>query len=407
MATVKELLKNPGPVITALLPTLQELVANGDPFQANEVAKAIFDKQKVWGGGTVYERISQYPNRMSDPLVRDRFNTTLVKNFLYKLNNIPMGESNSWLEFQKFVDLFYQMVDPIIPFTRIGEFDSICCPECGCFTERIGLYKRPTVAGQGTGFGLYQKSSGSVSTPGETVVDFSSVDNSVCCPDNCGCYNERYFVLYESTLDKLVVWFNDGTGVQPVVSGAGTVNYVEVDISSVTSAKEFKLATDAAIDADGTYSATNEACCPPLNCNCLDLFSQYVNSANTRVSDVEDGKDGYETVVTTMRASDNTVIATGLTTDLAWQNAHNDLRVPYEEQTFGDRYMYLKSIGDIGDNSSKPCCESGNPKAPDPCIACFYFLQTPGIAILDEIPVNKPGVINNNTEGNDRLPVTT
>ena len=123
------------------------------------------------------------------------------------------------------------------------------------------------------------------------------------------------------------------------------------------------------------------------------------------MTNAADGTNGFETPVTTMRASDNTVIATGLVTDTAWQNAHNDLRVPYEKLTFDDDYMYLKALSVLDDNVTNAaqcppgCCLPVNSPA---CILPGYFLMTPAIGVITEIPINVSGVLNNNAAGNNR-----
>src|SRR5687767_13564637 len=161
MATVKQLLRNPGPFITKLLPFVQEAIASNNPYILNEMAKVIYTKQRMWGGGNVYEKQSIFPTHNSSTLDRNAAETTLIKNFQYVMNSLPMAEKDSWLEFQKFVDVFYQIANPISYFLENMDarweewcppYPSPCLGALNYYTERIGLYRRPQTPGLGTGF---------------------------------------------------------------------------------------------------------------------------------------------------------------------------------------------------------------------------------------------------------------
>jgi len=240
MATINELLsKSPGTFINLLLPTLQEAVALKDPYINFELAKAINDKQKVWGGGTVYENKSSYPLANSEPIHTDKLNTAIVQNFLKKLNNPPMSVSNAWLDFQKFVDLFYQMINPVAPFinTSSNRAPFPCPPDpqpcwnfSNFYTDAMGLYKRPvsSTTTEGTGFNIKTAVPGDGVTHSVVNVAFTLFKVGApfpCPPDPQPCWNleylnNRYFALNSNgaTDDWDVFWYDyDGTGVQPML----------------------------------------------------------------------------------------------------------------------------------------------------------------------------------------------
>ena len=405
MATINELLKgSAGTFINLLLPTLQEAVALNDPYINYELAKAIYDKQIVWGGGTVYENKSSYPLANIKPIHTDRLNTAIVQNFLKKLNNPPMSVSNAWLDFQKFVDLFYQMIDPIT-FFRLEEFE--CPPDLepcqdvlnNFYLQNMGLYERPltSIGTEGTGFSIANPVIGSLSVKHEVEIGFRAPYPFT--DPHALALNNRYFAMnYDAASDNWdVIWYDyEGSGVQPTFVAGGVVNYIPVALGEEDEWPSIQAKTVIAVE--GTTRWVSIHACPP-GVGCL---KEYSNTFQADVvgsrQDTIDGTGGYLTPVTTMMASDNTVIATGLVSDTAWQNAHNGIRVPYEKLTFDRDYMYLKSVSDLGDNGGKPCCEEVGA-----CKACFIFIQTIGIAVIEDLPINAPGVLNNNAAGNNRL----
>lgn len=414
MATVQELLRNPGPFITKLLPVVQELVKNNNPYQINHAAKIVFDKQKVWGGGSVYSRVAQYPLKNTNPIDREVANTVLIKNFEYLMNSFPMGEYNSWLEFQKFVDLFYQLLNPITYFTQNVHPSLITgdwCPPFGScldgtsyYTARIGAYRRPQLPGEGTGFKFTTTRQGAVGVEEEFTLFYYTAISPAWCPPFGSCLDlvqleNRYFTVGTggpTANDILVVWFNTGTGVQPVVPGPGAVNYLEVTLNTTGTMEYVQTQVENALVAQGAWTIVSSD--PGHH---VTLYKAATTGVRT---DAADGRNGFSTPNQTMRASDNTVIANNLVTDTAWQNAHNDLRVPYEKQAFDDDYMYLKSIAGLPDNviargECPPLCCL--PASAPGCFVSGFFLMTPAIGILTEIPINTK-VIRGISAGNNR-----
>ena len=58
------------------------------------------------------------------------------------------------------------------------------------------------------------------------------------------------------------------------------------------------------------------------------------------------------TVITTMTASNGTVLGTGLLTDIAWENAYNNILIPYERSInslVAPTLSYIKNIQQYGD----------------------------------------------------------
>lgn len=418
MATVQQLLKNSGPFITKLLPFILEALKNNNPYQLNEMAKIVYNKQSLWGGGTVYEKQSIFPKQNTLPVDRNAAETVLVKNFQYAMNSFGMADTNSWLEFQKFVDVFYQMIDPIGYFLNNADpnwadwcppYPSPCLGELTYYTERAGLYKRPYTAGDGTGFEFTTTVQGGVGVEEEFKIYFNMAMNPFPCPPTGHCWDlteieNRYFTLGTGGaggVDIRVFWFNTGTGVQPVVAGPGAVAYTEITIDTYGTQDYLQEAVEAAIEGTALWTIEES--------NRGGHVTLFKSASTGTKTDAADGRNGFATPVTTMRASDNTVMATGLVTDLAWQNAHNDLRIPYEKLTFDDDYMYLKSLFALDDNTANAnqcppnCCLPINSPS---CSTPGYFLMTPAVGIITEIPVNVPGVLNNNRGGSDRLRVT-
>lgn len=414
MATVNQLLNNPGPFITKLLPIVLELRANNNPFQVNEAAKILFDKQMLWGESNLtYSRQSEYPIRNVNNTDFTQAETMLLKNFQFLINSIPMAENNSWLEFQKFVDVFYQILDPIGYFTtnaQVNWITDMCPPPYQClngmnfYTNRIGLYRRPMSAGRGTGFKFVTVVPGGVGREEQFILYFDILVNPFPCPPTGHCWDlsmleDRYFVLGTGGAggdDILVVWYDAGTGTEPVVVGPAAVEYLRVEIDPFGTQEYLQTTTNAAIvgQGDWTVVSSNEG-------GHVTLFKAAATGARTNATD---GTSGFSTPATTMRASDNTVIASSLVTDTAWQNAHNDLRVPYEKLTFDDDYLYLKALGPLDDNAAhaNECPPFGNLPVNSPaCSTPTYFLMTPAIGIITEIPINK-SVLRDNRAGNKR-----
>lgn len=417
MATINELLNNPGPYITKLFPLVQQLRENNNPFQINEAAKILFDKQILWGESNLsYSKQSEYPVQNVNNTDFTQAETVLLKNFQFLINSLPMAANNSWLDFQKFVDLFYQILDPIGFFTTNADpawYNDMCPYPHPClngmnfYTHRIGLYKRPMTAGEGTGFKFATTVNGAVGIEEEVKVFFNMAMSPFPCPPTGHCWDlaqleNHYFTLGTggpTENDILVVWYNAGTGVQPVVVGPGAVAYLQVNITSFGTQEYLQSVTEAAIIGQGTWTvASNDPG------NHVTLFKAAATGKRTNAAD---GRDGFATPNTTMRASDNTIIATNLVTDTAWQNAHNDLRVPYEKQAFDDDYMYIKSLNALSDNFANvnQCVPDGPLPINHPsCSTPGYFIMTPAVGIITEIPLNK-AVLRDNRAGNKRKPV--
>lgn len=429
MATVQELLRNPGPFITTLFPYVQQAIATKDPYIINEVAKVIYTKQSLWGGGNVYSKQTVYPSLNKDSLNRRAGQTVLIKNFQYSIDSIAMADNNSWLEFQKFVDLFYQLVNPYEYFLDNNQLNLVdmCPPPHPClsgnnyYTYRIGMYRRPQVAGEGTGFNVQTVIPGDGLTESVVNIGFKlNTSSSVPCPPPAGkvCWDlsyisGRYFVLNSNAAADNwdVIWYDyNGTGVQPVYTGpTGTITYHSVEIDPTDTVAEIQAKTDVTVVNTGNWTkAVATATCydkspttfgicgtPPVQPCASVIPCPFVTSAYKATvikvrTNAEDGRGGFEYPVTTMRASDGIALANNLVTDEAWQNAHNDLRVPYEELTYDNRYMYIKSLNALGTNNTSNLNFNG------------YFIMTPAVSIITEIPLNK-GVLHNNQAGNDRL----
>ena len=461
MATINQLLRNPGPYITALLPDIQELVNQNNPYLTNEAASLIWNKMINWGGTrravNYKDPLSNRVNRETDlglsifnkyPAAgtsrqRQIANSALIKNFGYKLEGLPMAEGNSWLEFQKFVDLFYKMLDPVQFFADVPvcppSYDPCDCPNAcddnGVYTNwteyffsRTGIYKRPMTSSgtEGTGFFIDTLNVGTPSKEAEIAVGYKFPSSVLvtCPPNNIPCFDltafaGRYFAFnYDRATDSWdVFWFRvSGDGEEPTYVAGGDVNYIPVDIEKDFTPLEVKDAVEEAVV--GTTRWVVDRACPPFGpgstppCVWKSVPSTVFQSAAVgRIQEAEDGTDGFEIPVTVMKASDGTTIATELESDIAWQNAHNDLRVPYEKTVLDNDYMYLKRVAgvlnaDIGDDDidDLPCCDE--PGSPNPCKACFVFLQTPFLAVIEELPVNVPGVVFDNRTGLNKLLVT-
>lgn len=452
MATQKELLRNPGPAITALLPDVQALVQLDNQYVSNEVARLIWLKMLRWGARSAdvkstrnnrnsirpsltnegddgmlwYQR---YPS-LTSAIDREFADNVIVKNFAIKLESLSMSASDAWLDFQRFVDLFYGMVDPISAFLEPDclQSDPCECPPVMCrdavagvnsYITRAGLYMRPrTTAGtEGTGFPITNPVIGTPTRLHETIIRFKAPDPTI--KPVVSELNNRYFAMnYDVATDSWdVFWYNyDGTGEEPTYT-AGAVTYHAIALDPADTMEDVQAKTDTAVEGTTRWVATTIKCYdgPPSDPDrkeipCPIKASLYVAAAVGARLETEDGAGGYRTVVTTMNASDGTEIATDLDSDLAWQNAHNDLRVPYEKTALGNDVMYLKSVANVVDDADPdgdiPCCDSGDPKSPNPCKACFIFVETPFLGIIAELPVNVPGVINNNGSSYKKLRVT-
>ena len=437
MATVAQLLRSPGPVIEAFLPLIQNLKADGDPFKVNEAAKIINDKMLLWGEGVTYETITNFPTAHVDQRLRNASESVLIKNFLSKMNSINLDAPNAWLEFQKFVDLFYKILDPITYFLnstdiRINGLNKTTgvVPRVNFYLDRIGLYRRPvsTATSEGTGFDIKIIQEGDVTTKEQVEIYFRLPKTAmVPCPPPANKYcwdvaelNNRWFEMeYDgATGDKDVFWFDyNGTGVQPVVPGGGVVNYVAIAIADGDDEIRIQGLVDAAVTGTTHWVKVG---CPPLPSSHPSCSGQPVSVYEADVvgsrTDAADGRGGYEELVTDMKASDGSTLASGLITDADWIAAHNSLRVPYEA-TLGSKIKYMKEVitgsrsasadgGGPCDNGSGPdcpCCDS--PGSPNPCVVCYIALQTPAQANIDNLPVNAPGVVNNNSAGRLRIAI--
>ena len=411
MATVNELLKNPGSFITKLLPYVLELERNNNPFQINEAAKIVFDKQLVWGGDPlsyIYQAFYPLQNTVNQDRIASE--TVLLKNFQLALNSLPMAENNSWLEYQCFVDLFYQILNPIVYFTQNAEaswYTDMCPPLHQClngmnfYSHRIGAYKRPVTPGEGTGFTFETTVKGAIGVEEQFQLFFTMAVSPFPCPPTGHCWDltqleNRYFTVGTggpSGNDILVVWYDAGTGVQPVVVGPATVTYLKVEIDPFGTQEYLQITTDAAIAAQGAYSVVSS--------DQDGHVTLYKAAATGGRTDAADGRNGFATPVTTMYASDNTVIANNLVTDLAWQNAHNNLRIPYEKATSNADYMYIKSLANLVGVTAPGDCP------PMPIYTCGllgYFTQSIAQPIITAIPLNK-AVLRDNRIGQNRLRV--
>ena len=424
MATANQLVTSGGPYINALAPSIQQIAASGNPFLANAAAQILYAYSKNWGERNVYNTQPDLPTNLVDTRLRDAYESTVIKNMLFKLNSIPQSTNNAWVEFIKVINLLYQITDPITFFLIDGAIKAsmavpwlagsttMCMPYSGIFyLDRIGVNRRPVTDGVGSGFEIIEKERGSAGTPAETVVNFRSVN--YLDDDNCpklawlpvGAIENRYFLL-NTIADTIMVWYNAGTGVQPI--DATATKFIEVDISAAKTMDDLKVATDTAITLDGDYTALNNICCP--DCGCL-TSSQYVAASNGQVAHAIDGGNGFWDVVTEMKATDGTTIGT-FVSDEDWMNGWNQQLVPYQD-SIGAPVNYILDLAGVASDNGAGCCTSipwqtahiPSTWTPSGCwrlCSTNAFVQAPALPVLNQLPINKGGVLSNAAAGINR-----
>ena len=326
--------------------------------------------------------------------------------------------ANALPDFYAFVELFYRIIDPMSYFIKLEDaYDMECPPDydgtnlpCGAglnvFTERIGGYRRPQVAGEGTGFYFMNTVEGDAENKQLVNIGFTAPYPLPCPPKPCipaEALNDRYFIMNvdAATGQDDIIWYNvDNQGVQPVVQGNGgpqTYHAVAIDLNDEWPTWQSK--TDAVVVATGNWiKAQGNAVCydisPITYGKCTDLppndpcasvvpcpfsnTSAYEAAVIGPRIETRDGDGGFESGDTTMYASDTTVLATNLVTDDEWQDAHNMTKVPYEKG-LGIDIMYLLGVSEL-----LPC-------PPLPCAPAGYFINTVVLGVLNQMQYNIAG----------------
>ena len=471
--TIKQLLKNPGVFINAFLGDFKILVELKNPWLNQAIATVIFEKMRRWGSnellpedvyynvtdnkGSVYKEFMHAG--LGNLFAKGQNETSLVKNFIYKLNSIPMSETNSWIEYQKMVDLFYKMVDVSV-FTSATYFECLDPdnPDCNEFTnpapDQIGLVNLPKERGEGTPFTMSTLVRGTGAVAQEEQIEFTmgapkqpcfKTVNGVQVPVDCFPFkpvtkssanlpsdlNNTYFVFWtDGATDTATVFWYDylATGVQPTFTGAGVVNYVPIAIDADDETMEaIQIKTNAAVV--GTTDFTLDRACPPAvyplqPClkNATPVSVYKAATLSVRPESVN-GDGGYLHLSTDVFASDGTLLASNVVGPKAHVDVHNNVRRAYEMNVLGKDVMYFKIVENpeytelVGasqgwlecwlDAQDKPCGGS----TPDYidcncepcCIASFIILQTPFEANIDALPYNKPAGGAINTTGRNRI----
>jgi len=315
-----------------------------------------------------------------------------------------MNYSNAWLDFQLFVELFYMLLDPIGFFNNAqnGALDAIRPPDCppwcdagiNFWSNRIGMYRRPFEAGEGTGFDFTNPIKGDISTKQQVKVVFRAPFPYT--NPHALALNNRAFVMNvdAATGEDVIPWYDyEGTGVQPVIVGnGGPQTYVPIALDHTDEWNSIMIKTKDAIAAEGSWIVLDFEPPPILAEQTFILFEADVVGARI---DSTDGRNGYESPVTDMKDSTGAVIASGLTTDKLWEQAHNMTRVPAEE-VLGNRVKYIKLV-------DFECFDCPDKKYAN---STGYFLQSPAQPVPWEALRNRgTGVLNNATAGISRIEV--
>ena len=284
------------------------------------VANLLYKRGKYWGRimpkgiasetdgtGGVLQREQSEMMYGNDRRPGKRNHASIVENLERKLDSMNMDSPNAWVYWQQIVDTYYANVPFVSHFMQTykqGKYATF-------FLGLIGGYVRPDA--QTDGVTTAVTTQGSVGVSEVFTIDYAKTAAAQL--------NDRYFIVYDTAANQYVIWFNvDGAGTQPVVGG--TTSYHVVAISSSDLPADVQAATNTAIDV-------------PLTATVVDagLLSTWTITATGVVTDIDGvtAEYGIVNANTNLIASDTSTLASGLVTDLQWQDSYNSLLVPYEE----------------------------------------------------------------------------
>jgi len=347
MATVSEILAT-NPHKDAFGSIIQHLNASQNPFESALAANFIYTRLTYWGSGSmpiepppdfsapsgVGSVINSVNYQTSPEVARsvikiaaadagvDAAETTALVAFRRYLDGISMNTSNAWVDFNQAINVFYEIIDPITYFMvdySLGAY-------ADQFLAMMGLYKRKGSAGNGVKVSTLREGDLTTSIKELTKIDFRSVIVSEL--------TGRWFALYDQLNQMRVFYFNiDGVGPAPGVPGS----FSETPIALLTPVSKIDAlgATLGVIDSLGPFTS-------------LGITDEYgvieLDAAYNALKPLSGTAAGYDGAVTSMLASDGTLIQAGIGDDefIIWQNVNNTQRAVYDAAFEQD--IYIESI---------------------------------------------------------------
>lgn len=370
MANVFNTLSLSNPYKDIVIPLVQayghnELSRQANPHEVWTAANLIKLRSDYWGenlpeGSTTDELLQSNPPVVTPAAVINSAtrgaqadgpgaaspNTTLIQTLEKQLRGMVMSSPNNWIDWAEASAFFFEGVGPFLAYFE-NEYQSGAYSDF--YRSTLGAFKHPD--GYLQGLSIYGSVEGDGSTEAEFDIDFTLADSSL---------HHRFFIIYDTAATSTMFYYDVGDVggfVPPVV----TTGVVKIILSAADDNAAILGATKAAIDGLATYTTTVTG-----------LFLNAVSVAVGAVTDPDDGTAAFGVNYTyndELRASDGTVLASGITDKEDYAEKWNALKIPFEEG-LGNTYPYLdpRIIG-IGDPA---------PEAAGPCNGC---LNRPGCSI--------------------------
>jgi hypothetical protein len=350
MATVNNILIT-NPHREAFGSIIKYLNANQNPFESALAANYIYTRLTYWGSGSmpiepppdfsapsgVGAVINSVNYQTSPEIARsviklaavdagaDAAETAPLVAFRRYLDGIAMNTANAWIDFNHAINVFYEIIDPINYFMvdySLGSYSTK-------FLAMLGLYKRKGSAGNGIKISVITE--GDLLVPG--IKEITKIDfRSVIVSELTG----RWFAIYNQLGQMYVFYYNiDGSGVAPGVPGSFLETQITIADSSTTSKISALGRTLDIINGIAHFTS-------------LGITDEYgliqLNTPFNANAPLNGTAGGYDGAVTSMLASDGSLITAGIGVDdfVTWQSNNNTLRAVYDAAF--EQNIYIESI---------------------------------------------------------------
>jgi hypothetical protein len=412
-----------------IIPLVDRFTAPGtrfNPFEAWAAANVLTAFTQRWQGsqsnnqasyalnGSYVDRTTDGDTKLVDSFAskieyaanRERTfaRTNLVQQLEKKLKSAFVGGSNAWVDWLHAIEYYFDNVDFVSYFTYNynGEYRQLVF-------DSLAMFKHPELTLDGYDF--------IIKTEEVFLIDFRNAKATEIAG--------KYSVINDQvTGDNHILWWNTGSIPQPTVSVPNPV-YTELVIGLDADPAAISQVLELAINGDDAalsfMNVISSGEILELEFVADEVFQTDTLMPGTAATGIDFNFSDK------LYASDNTELASGITTLAEYATLYNSLLVPYELNTFGISYPYIIGFGggSVTESDGTTACgdcqqiQGWKPREDDEiiqgCKKCYNFAggggpkgagatafrsgSYEGSSYTSPIKYNTPGTIFNVVEG--------